>query len=694
MSYIIGVDTGGTFTDAVIIDDKGVITSAKALSTPPHFHEGVVNALKWGARMLNKTLEEILRETEAFKFGGTIATNAIMTRTGAKTGLITTRGFEDVIAIARGTSKWFGLPEADIKHEAATRKPEPIVPKDLIEGVIERIDRDGEVVYPLNYETTKEQIKRLIDKGVKSLAVSLLWSVKNPKHEQEISKMIHEIAPDLYVSVSSEVAPVVGEYERTITTILDSYIGQVTIDTLGSLSGRLKQSGLGAEILVMKADGGCSFLSEILPIATVHSGPAAGLICAAHIGRMLGYKDIISTDVGGTTFDVSLIREAQLGYSREPCIGTFGIAYPTLDITSIGAGGGTIAWVEPTTEMIHVGPTSAGANPGPVCYDFGGTEPTVTDACLMLGYLDPEYFLGGEMKLNRDKAARAIEELGAKIGMNGTETAIAIYRIINSAMSELISGLTIRKGYDPRNFALISFGGAGPMHAGVWGKGLGVEEVIVPAAASTQSALGLAMSDVVHTEMMPSYNPLPMDADEFNAKFEALEKKIANSLGKDKISEANRTISYYLEMKYGLQYHILRMPILRKRYEAKDMDFLASEFDRIYEATYGKGAGYGTAGRYISNFIVQGVGAVPKPMLTAVKAAGKDASVALKAEREAYFEEAGKYINTKIYDYGRLGAGNIVEGPAIIEAAQTTIVIHPGQKGIIDKYGNTIIRFR
>jgi len=457
MSYIIGVDTGGTFTDAVIIDDKGVITTAKALSTPPHFHEGIMNSLKQGARMLNRTLEEILRETEAFKFGGTMATNAIMTRTGAKTGLITTRGFEDVIAIARGTSKWFGLPEADIKHEAATRKPEPIVPKYLIEGVIERIDRDGEVVYPLNHNTTREQLKRLIDAGIESLAVSLLWSVRNPTHEQELSKIVHEMAPDLYVAISSEVAPVVGEYERTITTILDSYIGQVTKESLGSLSSRLTESGLGAEILIMKADGGCSFLSEILPVATVHSGPAAGVICAAHIGKMLGYKDVISTDVGGTTFDVSLIKEGQLSYSREPCIGTFGIAYPTLDITSIGAGGGTIAWADPATKMIHVGPTSAGANPGPVCYDFGGTEPTVTDACLMLGYLNPEYFLGGEMKLSRDKAAKAIEGLGAKIGMDATDTAIAIYRIINAAMSELMRGLTIRKGYDPRDFALISF---------------------------------------------------------------------------------------------------------------------------------------------------------------------------------------------------------------------------------------------
>jgi N-methylhydantoinase A len=691
-SYIIGVDTGGTFTDAVVINQDGVITTAKALSTPPHFEEGVVNALENGAKILKKPLDKILRQTKIFKFGGTMATNAIMTRTGATTGLITTSGFEDIIAIARGTSKWFGLPEADIKHEAATRKPDPIVPKNLIAGAIERIDRDGEVVYPLNSENLREKVKKLLDMGVESLAISLLWSPRNPAHEKQVLSIVREMCPNLYVSLSSEVAPVVGEYERTITTILDSYIGEVTKGTLGSLSSRLNNIGLDAAMLVMKADGGCSFASEVLPIATVHSGPAAGLVCAAHVGKTLGYKDIISADVGGTTFDVSIVKNGEPSYSREPSIGSFGIAYPTLDITSIGAGGGTIAWFDEITETIHVGPKSAGSSPGPACYDFGGTQPTVTDACLILGYLDPDYFLGGEMKLNYEKAAAAVQELGSKIGMSLAETAAAIYRIINSAMSELMRGLTIRKGVDPREFCLLCFGGAGPMHAGAWGKELGIKEIVIPVAAATQSALGLAISDIIHTEMMPSYDALPMDLSEFNHRFENLEKKISARLDRDGMDNAQRTINYYLDMKYGLQYHVLKIPIPRKVYQSADMEFLANEFDNLYEVAYGKGAAYAAAGRYVSNFIVQGFGAVAKPTLATIKEGSTDPSMALKGKREAYFEETKKFITTEVYAYQRLSAGNVIEGPAIVEARQTSIVIHPSQKGYVDKYGNVIIR--
>lgn len=691
MRYRVAVDIGGTFTDLVAIDrTEGTLTLGKSLSTPPEYKNGVINALKVGAVKLGITLEELLKQTQMFCLGTTIATNAIMTRAGVKTGLITTRGFEDVIYMARGTSKWAGLPEADIKHVAATHKPEPIVPKELVEGVIERIDRDGEVVSPLNRELTRQQTKRLLDKGVESIAVCLLWSVRNSAHEREIAKIIREMSPDIYVSLSSEIAPVVGEYERFITTVLDAYIGPVTERFLRGLSQNLKDSGLEPELLVMKADGGSTFISEVKPVATTHSGPGGGVVGSLHLAQTLGYENVITSDVGGTTFDVSLIVDRQLMYSREPSIGRFTVAYPTIDITSIGAGGGSIAWINPETKILHVGPKSAGAYPGPICYGFGGSVPTVTDACLVLGYLNPSYFLGGRMKLNYDASAEALKVLGAQIGMSTSEVSAGIWQIINSTMAELVRGLTVRRGRDPRDFALMAFGGGGPMHAAWYGSELGVKEVVIPMAAATESALGLAVADILHTRTLPFFGLLPVSAAEFNQSCTILEEKIASDLNKDGVREEDREIKYFLDMRYGLQYHVLRIPIPRKIYTAKDMDFLAQEFDRIYEDTYGKGAGYSSAGRYIVNLIVQGIGRIPKPKFAHIERGGSDASAAVKENRQAYFD--GNYVNTRVYDYDRLRAGNMIEGPAIIETRETTAIVRPRQGCRVDEYGNIIMR--
>lgn len=691
MRYRVAVDIGGTFTDVVAIDqNKGTITIGKSLSTPPEYKKGVIDALKVGAAGPGNTLEEFLKQTGTFCLGTTIATNAIMTRMGVRTGLITTRGFEDIIFMARGTSKWAGLPEADIKHVAAAHKPEPIIPKDLVEGVIERIDRDGEVVSPLNCEIARQQIKRLLDKGVESIAVSLLWSVRNNVHEQEIAKIIRELSPDIYVSLSSEIASAVGEYERLITTVLDAYIGPVTERFLRNLSQDLKDRGLKPELLVMKADGGSTFVSEVKPVATTHSGPGGGVVGALHLGQTLGYENIITSDVGGTTFDVSLIVDGQLMYSREPSIGRFTVAYPTIDITSIGAGGGSMAWVDPELKILHVGPKSAGAYPGPVCYGLGGTVPTVTDACLVLGYLNPSYFLGGRMKLNDVAAVEALKALGAQIGMSPSEVSDGIWQIINSAMAELVRGLTVRRGRDPRDFAVMAFGGAGPMHAAWYGSELGVKDVVIPAAAATESALGLAVADILHTRMLPLFGLLPVSTGEFNQSCAILEKKIADDLNKDGVREEDREIRYFLDMRYGLQYHVLRIPIPRKTYSAEDIDSLAQEFDRIYENTYGKGAGYSSAGRYIVNLIVQGIGRIRKPRFAHIEEGNSDASAAIKEERQAYFE--GNYVKTIVYDYNRLRASNLIEGPAIIEARETTTIVRPKQKCRIDEYGNVVMR--
>jgi N-methylhydantoinase A len=689
--FRIGVDIGGTFTDSIVIDENaGTLNVGKSLSTPPNYKKGVIDALRVAAAGLSTTLEELLKQTRMFSLGTTVATNAIMTRSGVRTGLITTRGFEDVIHMARGTSKWAGLPEADIKHVAATHKPEPIVPKELIEGLIERIDRDGEVVCPLDGELTRKQIQRLLDNGVESIAVSLLWSIRNDAHEQEVARIIREISPDIYVALSSEIAPVVGEFERTITTVLDAYIGPVTQRFLKELSRDLRDSGLKPELLVMKADGGSTFVSEVKPVATTHSGPGGGVVSAAYLGQILGYENIITSDVGGTTFDVSLVVNGKLMYSREPSIGRFNVVYPTIDITSIGAGGGSVAWIETASKVLHVGPKSAGAYPGPVCYGFGGSVPTVTDACLALGYLNPGYFLGGRIKLDYDAAVKALEALGAEIGMSLSEVSAGIWQIVNAGMAELVRGLTVRRGRDPRDFLLMAFGGAGPMHCAWYGSELGAQEAVIPIAASTESALGLAVADILHTRESPFFQLLPLNTDEFNQSLAFLEEKIVDSLQKDQVREEDRLINYFLDMKYGLQYHVLRVPIQRKTYGAEDGDLLVRKFDKVYEATYGKGAGYYSAGRYVVNIIAQGIGAIPKPKLVPIEKGNGDASSAIKEKRRAYFD--GRFVNTRVYDYDRLRARNVIEGAAVIEARETTVVVRPGQECRVDQYGNLILR--
>lgn len=688
MAYFIGVDTGGTFTDVVAIDEKSVITTAKALSTPPRFEDGIMNALQALAEEIGITREKLLRETARLSLGTTVATNTLITGTGAKAGLLITVGFEDTLHIGRGISKWIGLPESQIKDYSMASKPEPYIPKELIRGITERIDWKGSIVCPLNREEVKQAVKALVDKGVEAIAVCFLWSFKNPAHENEVGKIISELYPDLFISLSSEITPILGDYERCNTVVLNAYVGPTTKEFITKVDEDLKTKGLSYPMLVMQCSGGTTFGSSVTPAATFESGPAGGVIGSRFIGEQLGLKNIITTDVGGTSFDVSVIADGAVMFAREPVVERQAIALPLIDVASIGAGGGSIAWADPSTGLIHVGPKSATARPGPACYGFGGTEPTVTDACLVLGYLDPDYFLGGKMKLYPDKALDAIKKVADQAKLDVTRVAAGTYDIVCSHMADLIRITTVQRGYDPRDFVLFAFGGAGPAHAAVYGAELGVKEVIIPSAASTYSALGIATSDILHTNVLYDSSLIPMGPDRFNKNFQTLEERVKEDLNRDGVKEKDRTLRYFLEMKYGSQIHVLRVLIPTKRYRAEDMDFIANEFDKVYESVYGKGSGYSPAGRFVTTFIVEGFGKVLKPPLLAHKLKGRDASAALMGKRDAFFKKHNDYVPTNIYNYDKLQAGNIVEGPAIIEATKTTIVVPPDQKARMDEYLN------
>jgi len=688
MKYKIGVDTGGTFTDVVILDENGRITTGKSLTTYHDFSEGVGKAIEVAAEKLNLNLESLLGDTVAFAYGTTIGTNAIATRSGAKVGMLTTSGCRDVIHIARGLSRWTGLSEAETKHMAATIKPEPLIPKQLIKEVQERTDSKGTTVVALNEDDLRRGIEELVKAGVDSIAVCFLWSFRNSDHEAKAKKIISELYPDLYYCTSHEVVPLEGEYERFITTVLDAYVGPATLSYMKSVTGFLQSKGLKSRLLLMKADGAIAFSDSVQPVATVHSGPAGGVKATQTLGRILGYDNIISTDVGGTTFDVSVITNGKETFSREPRIEKYSTLYPTLDIVSIGAGGGTIVYADKELKTIHVGPQSAGSNPGPACYGFGGEQATITDAAVILGYVNPDYFNGGRMTLQPERSYEVFEKVAADMGMDVIEVAHGAYEIINSHMADLIMGMTVRRGLNVSDYVLFSFGGAGPVHVARMGATLGAKKAVIPISSSVYSALGLATSPIGHTYSKYDYRALPITADVLNENIGELRDKVRNELLEGGAHPDSLKIHIYVDMKYMLQINTVAMEIpLKENYEEEDASGLGEKFDQAYTELFGKGSAYAEAGRAIVSYMIKGEGVIhdfePRPL----ELGNTDANNARKGERQAYFKGDG-FVATHIYDFALLGPGNSIDGPAIIESDETTIVVPPDFSASLDGFKN------
>ena len=691
MAYKIGVDTGGTFTDVVVLDDGGRVTTGKSLTTYHDFSEGVADALTVAAGKLGHTLEGLLDDCVAFAYGTTIGTNAIATRRGARVGMLTTRGCRDVIHIARGLSRWTGLPESESKHMAATVEPEPLVPKALIREVSERVDATGATVCALDAGEVERGAADLVAGEVDAIAVCFLWSFRDGAHEDEARRLVESLYPGVYVTTSHDVIPLEGEYERFITTVLDAYVGPLTEAYMRSLSEMLERRGLKGRLLLMKADGAIAYSDEVQPVATVHSGPAAGVVAAKELGRILGYRNLISTDVGGTTFDVSVITDGRETFSREARIEKYATLYPTLYIVSIGAGGGTIIWSDPELGTLHVGPQSARSNPGPACYGFGGTEPTITDAAMALGYLNPGYFVGGRMTLDKAKSIEALERLGATLGMDVIDTAYGAYEIINAHMSDLIVGMTVNRGLNVQDYVLLGFGGAGPVHLAHMGATLGARKCLIPASASVYSAHGLATSPIGHTHLAYDYQELPLTAEVLNRNLGPLYRKVHEELASDGIPEQERVVVCYVDMKYGLQINTVRFVIPTKaEYTDEDAAALGGWFDAAYTELYGAGSGYSEAGRVIVSYLVKGEGVVYEFSPTLLPDAGPDPSAALKGTRPAYFKPHG-FVDTAVFDFALLGTGNVMEGPALIEAEETTMVVPPGFRALADGYLNVEI---
>lgn len=691
MNYIVGVDIGGTFTDCVVVDDEGTITIGKALSTPPDFSVGAVNSVREAGKNLGLHNEgELLRSTSVFFHACTIGENTLITRSGAKTGLITTKGFPDTILMMRGKITE-GLTETESAHFSALRKPDPIVSRPLIEEVSERIDYKGSTLIRLDTDEAKQVIDRLAAKGVESVAICLLWSIANDSHERSLAAIIRNNHPSVFVSLSSEVTPFLGEYERTATTVFNAYIGPKISGYLQNLQRVLKLKGLNREPLIMQAYGGVLGIRDSCKnaVGTIESGPASGVVGSQFLGKLIGEKNILATDMGGTTFKVSVIRDGIIERDYKPVILRHTILATKIWVESIGAGGGSIAWIDPETGLLKVGPQGAGANPGPVCYGQGGTEPTVSDADLVLSYLNEKYFLGGRMMLDKNRALKAITEKIAKpLGISGIEAARGIYRISNAHMSDLIRRATVEKGHDPRNFVLFAFGGAGPVHASKYAADLGIQQVIIPLTASVHGATGLISSDVVYEYGKSDHVIVPADGNRINGNFSTLVQKAFEDLRSAGFNTENIRIMRSVDMRYRYQVHELNVPFPPGTSEVTeiDMEELYARFDDLYEKSYGKGSGYREAGKEILTFRLTAIGKLKKPNIKRdpIEKIGPDH--AFKEKREVYFEEHGDFIPTGIYDFERMKPGMEILGPAVIETPVTTIVVNPKDRAEMDEF--------
>lgn len=697
MSYVISTDVGGTCTDTVIVENGQQITVGKALSTPPDFANGIIDSIRSAADALDIGLEQLFAESSLFTHGCTVVDNALLERSGSTTGLITTRGFEDTLEVTRGAyGRWSGLSEEGLKHPVATDKPSPLVPLERVRGVSERVDYKGEIVTPLDEKGVHDALRSLLDKvQCDAIAVCLLWSHKEPAHEQRIREIIRDLSPAIYVSLSSDIAPVPGEYERTSTTVINAYAGRVVNEYLGELQGLLDRHGYRGPLLVMQGYGGLLPAAEAADRAVnmLECGPVAGVIGSKFLGDMMGDENIIAADMGGTTFKVGIIQNGELEYAREPQIDRFHYTVPKIDVVSIGAGGGSLIRLEAGTGIPVVGPRSAGARPGPICYGQGGEEPTLTDVLLLIGYIDPGRFLSGSMTLDLETTKRIFnEKIASPMGMTVEEAAFGIFRIANAQSSDLIHKITVEQGLDPRDFVLHAFGGSCPMLASAFAEELQVKHVLVPYAASVNCAFGLATADIVHEYAHIETLSMPANVESINSFYAPMLEEARQALDKAGFSEERMQFKWSVACRYALQVHEIITPVhAATPLDQQGLDTLVKDFESLYESRYGRGSAYRDAGIEMTQFRLTASGLITRPRLEQAAKAAADASAALVGERQIYVDRSADLARADIYDFEKLLPGHRLAGPAVIHTPITTIVVQDRQEAHMDGYRNILI---
>jgi N-methylhydantoinase A/oxoprolinase/acetone carboxylase beta subunit len=696
--FRIAVDIGGTFTDCVVLEDGGRTLTTKVLTTPDDPAEGVVHSVAQSAAALGIEVGALLRGTVAFVHGTTIGTNTLVQRRGARTGLLMTRGHEQTITIGRVRQKVTGLSEREKIHLTHLHKADPpLVPPEDVRGVTERLDASGRVIVALDRAETVRAIDDLVASGVEALAVCLLWSFVDPSHERWIGEHVRARHPALYVSLSSEVAPLLGEYERCVSTVFNSYIGPVVGEYLARLEARLAALGMTCSLLVMQSNGGVSPVEAVRrrPILTLDSGPAGGVLGGKYLAGLLGIRNVVCADVGGTTFDVGLVFADHVQMDPRPVLDRYAYLVPKIYVKSIGAGGGSVAWVD-DGGTLRVGPRSAGSNPGPVAYGRGGSEPTVTDAHLALGYLDPAFPLGGQVRIDRSAAEVALAALGRRLGMSATEVAAAIVEISSAQMADLMRKVTVERGLDPREFAVFAYGGAGPVYAAFLAREIGARTAYVPDASGVFAALGMLTTDLVFQEERSMLQRPPLDAGgvvAVNALYGELEAGVLAAFAREGFAAGRVQLERSVDMRFTMQVHELDVEIPGRTIESKDIDAVMGAFVEKYEQTYGKNSAYTAAGVEMVTFRAVGTVRLERPPLPS---AGEDRGGArsLLGSRPAYFASVRDWVETEVHAGDRVAPGAAFHGPAIIQRMGDTVVIPPGAQARMDRRRNLIVEWR
>ncbi len=694
----IGVDTGGTFTDIVVMDAAGAVYATKAPTTPDALEVGVFDALELVADHRGETVAELLAKVVTFGHGTTQATNALIERRGTRTALITTEGFGDTLIVQRLMGFTAGVPVEKLGDFSERSYPDPIVPRNLIMEVPERVDHSGRVILPLDEAAARDAVVRLVDAGLNSFAVSLLWSFRNPSHEKRIGEIIREVAGEsAYVSLSSEVNPVLGEYERTATTVLNSYLGPVVERYLESLERRLRAEGLTGRFSVLNSIGGVMSARDASQrgVLLLGSGPTGGVLGSHHLAAQLGHRNIITSDMGGTSFDVGLVVDGVPVVKAVTEVAKYHVATPMVDITAIGAGGGSIASV--FNGKLRVGPASAGSYPGPVCYLRGGTQVTVTDADVALGVIDPDNFLGGRMKIDKAAAEEAIRtQVAEPLDISVVEAAAGIREIVDARMADTLRELTVGRGHDPRDFDLYAYGGAGPMHCAGFGAELGVKSIVVPATSMAHSAYGALSADIHHgaerSEAIRSARASETPWEEFDRGhiagiFKELEHEVLQKLKGDNVRDEDIVINRSIDMRYRSQTHELIIPIAGDLSDSDSMHELVLLFEKTYEETYGKGSGFREAGIELTTFRVAGIGRTVKPSFSTFEPAPRKE----RASRRVFDVRAGDWRDAVVADWAEMVPHEELEGPVVIDHPTTTVYVASEQTVHIDEIGNLLI---
>jgi N-methylhydantoinase A len=676
--WSVGTDTGGTFTDLIALSDEGQILVGKTPSTPPDFEEGVINAVS--------QLEIDPADITLFYHGTTVSTNALLTRTGAKTALLATKGFRDILEIRDGSREEM--------YDITWNPPPPLVPRHDRLEVPERIGFDGEVVRGLDEAEVRRIAGLVRTRKHEAVAVCFMHAYANPDHEARVKIILEEELPGIYVSISSEIMPEPPEYERTTTTVANAYVGPVLSRYMSKLSAAVKEAGVTGAVLIMHSGGGTMTPESAVryAIRTATSGPAGGVLAAEAIARTIGRDNVVSLDVGGTSADIATIEDGKPRLTNEqtPEWG-LPLRFPAIDVVAIGAGGGSIGWID-SAGVPHTGPQSAGARPGPACYDAGGDNPTTTDANLVLGRLRPDHFLGGRIKLRLDLAEHAVRlKFAEPLGISVHEAAEGIVRIANENMANAIRKQTIHRGLDPREFSLMAFGGAGPLFAADVGRELQMREVIIPVNPGATSALGLLFADARHDFVRSLISPASaFDCARAEKLFVEMEASALELLQHEGFEDRDIEIRRIIDLRYIAQVRTIAVEVPRGVATQAVLNKGTSDFHDLYEREF----------RYaLRDFPVESrslrvaaIGKTPKPSFRAETRRGNVAD-AISGEAHAYFGSAGGLVRTTYYDRSKLLPGAKIQGPAIVEQFDSTTVVPPGASLEVEPFGNFIISF-